>query len=259
MGLSCPLPYSFSLISGPLLPCEFPKHTVSFTISAFAYAVPSSCHSFPPLILRTSFYSTFKTSLKWHCLVRSSLTPQRIPRLLISTPIAAGTKLIPLYSNCFHVCLSPQTWEFLKGRADDLSLCPQPWLSAWHVVDTQSMPAEQKWILFPVTGRVFCKMTNQDHRTKQNHSWREPWSTCLVSGTKCRKLLTFNVCALEGTQHSKLNGGHLPRIYFKKKITCKEKFSDHVITLWDMNLREWRVLLLKIFTIYIFWKRLTSE
>ena len=50
------------------------------------------------------------------------------------------------------------------------------------------------------------------------------------------------VCALEGTQHSKLNGGHLPRIYFKKKITCKEKFSDHVIKLWDMNLREWRVL-----------------
>ena len=63
---------------------------------------------------------------------------------------------------CFHVCFPPTDLRFPKGQGLRNSLCvlsPGPLLT----VQPQSMLAEQKWILFPVTSRVFCKVTNQDH------------------------------------------------------------------------------------------------
>lgn len=87
-------------------------------------------------------------------------------------------KTYPIYSNCLFSCLPlPPDLRIPNGQGWWFISVSEPWPSAWHVVDTQPMPAEQTWILFPVTSRVFCKATDQDHRTKQNHSWREPWST----------------------------------------------------------------------------------
>lgn len=46
------------------------------------------------------------------------------------------------------------------------------------------------------------------------------------------------LCFGRHTAFKAFNGGYLPRTYFKNKMTRKEKFSDHVIELWDMHLRE---------------------
>lgn len=98
--------------------------------------------------------------------MKTSLTPQTVnhPSSVLPEQLVQNLSHCVVIV-CFLVCLprplAPADLRIPKGQGLRNYLCvlsPGPLLT----VQPQSMLAEQKWILFPVTSRVFYKVTNQD-------------------------------------------------------------------------------------------------
>lgn len=186
LKLSCPLPYSFSLTSGPLLPCQlFLRHSMSFVTSLpfYMWFLPPGFFSLPyPFgkLLVILQNPTQMTPVLWSlfCSPDSpvSINPHQCsPGNCYKTHQSAGYLFLSM------LVLLPR---IATGAGVDYLHVPSP-----GPVPGGLCVLHQRWknwseSSFLSPARCFARLLTRI--TEENHSWREPWGTWLASGAKCR-------------------------------------------------------------------------